>query len=147
MVLLVQLLSNFAVAPMRGSDGAAGYDLSCAPAIVTIPAHGRALVKTDLAMAIPTGHYGRIAPRSGLAWKHCIDVAAGVIDCDYRGNVGVLLTNSSDTDFIVRRGQRIAQLILERCATPSVQLVTSLPATERGQGGFGSTGISKMKST
>jgi len=92
-------------------------------------------------MAIPVGCYGRIAPRSGLAFKSSIDVGAGVIDPDYRGEVKVLLFNLGNCDFKAEAGTRIAQLIIERCETPPVVEVDSLDDTERGAGGFGSTGI------
>lgn len=85
------------------------------------------------------------APRSGLAWKHSIDVGAGVVDYDYRGNVGVILFNFSDVDFEVKVGDRIAQLILERIVTPEVVEVESLDETERGEGGYGSTGVKSSK--
>ena len=81
------------------------------------------------------------APRSGLAWKHSIDVGAGVIDADYRGPVGVILFNHSDTDFEVKVGDRIAQLIIEVIMIPDVAEVDDLDSTARGSGGFGSTGI------
>lgn len=96
-------------------------------------------------MAIPIGTYGRLAPRSGLAWKNHIDVGAGVIDADYRGEVKVLLFNFSDQDFTVKRGDRIAQLICEVIAVPEVDEIgedEELAATQRGAGGFGSTGVS-----
>lgn len=105
-----------------------------------MPARGRALVKTDLSMALPDGCYGRIAPRSGLAWHHGIHVGAGVIDADYRGNVGVLLFNLSDADVVVHVGDRVAQLVLECIRTPPVEEVAALDATPRGEDGFGSTG-------
>jgi dUTP pyrophosphatase len=87
-LLKVKKLSDLAIIPTRGSPGAAGYDLSSAYEGV-VPARGKALLKTDLAIAVPPGTYGRVAPRSGLAWKNSIDTGAGVIDEDYRGNVGV----------------------------------------------------------
>lgn len=118
-----------------------GYDLASAVDIV-VPAKGKAIVKTDLAIAIPENTYARIAPRSGLAVKHFIDVGAGVVDYDYRGNVGVVLFNHSDTDFPIRQSDRIAQLILEQIAMVPVEEVSELPSTERGEGGFGSTGTS-----
>lgn len=77
-----------------------------------------------------------------MAWKHFIDTGAGVVDYDYRGNVGVILFNHAETDFEVRAGDRVAQLILERITTPEVVEVDDLEATERGAGGFGSTGVS-----
>ena len=92
-------------------------------------------VKTDLAIALPALCYGRIAPRSGLAWKKFIDVGAGVIDADYRGNVGVILFNHAEEDFEVKVGDRVAQLILERIMTPPVAEVADLGETERGAGG------------
>lgn len=106
----------------------------------TVPARGKELVKTDIQIEVPEGTYGRIAPRSGLAWKNSIDVGAGVIDQDYRGNVGVILFNFSDTDFEVKKGDRIAQLICERITYPVVVEAKSLTDTDRGAGGFGSTG-------
>lgn len=105
-----------------------------------VPARGKALVKTDIQIEVPEGTYGRVAPRSGLAWKNFIDVGAGVIDQDYRGNVGVILFNHSETDFEVKKGDRIAQLILERIIHPVVIEVDTLTDTDRGAGGFGSTG-------
>jgi len=106
-----------------------------------IPARGKGLCPTDLAIALPAGVYGRVAPRSGLAWKNGIDVGAGVIDEDYRGNVGVILFNHSDSDFSVKVGDRVAQLILEKIAIVDVEETEGeLPATVRGEGGFGSTG-------
>ncbi|CAI5494832.1 unnamed protein product, partial [Closterium sp. Naga37s-1] len=139
MSLRVKKLSETAVLPKRGSASAAGYDLSSAHDI-TVPARGQALVKTDLAVAIPLGTYARVAPRSGLALKHSINVGGGVVDYDYRGNVGVILFNHSDKDFPVKVGDRVAQLILERIVTPDVVEVEELDETTRGAGGFGSTG-------
>lgn len=105
-----------------------------------IPARGKSIVKTDIQIELPEGCYGRIAPRSGLAAKNSIDVGAGVIDEDYRGNVGVVLFNHSDVAFSVVKGDRIAQLICERIFYPTLEEVKSLSETERGAGGFGSTG-------
>ena len=114
--------------PVRGTSGAAGYDLAAAEAAV-VPAHGKCLVKTGLAMALPTGCYGRIAPRSGLALKKFIDIGAGVIDADYRGEVGVILFNFSDQDFVVNMGDRIAQIIFEKIKTPQIKELDSLEGT------------------
>lgn len=105
-----------------------------------VPARGKILVKTDIQIEVPTGCYGRVAPRSGLALKNSIDVGAGVIDEDYRGNVGVILFNFSEIDFEVKKGDRIAQLICERIAHPNLVEVDTLTETARGEGGFGSTG-------
>eukprot|EP01091_Cochliopodium_minus_P008620 TRINITY_DN1984_c0_g3_i1.p1 TRINITY_DN1984_c0_g3~~TRINITY_DN1984_c0_g3_i1.p1 ORF type:complete len:149 (-),score=42.59 TRINITY_DN1984_c0_g3_i1:32-478(-) len=142
-VLKVKKLTEFAVIPVRGTKQAAGYDLVSAYDL-RIEKQGKAIVKTDLAVAIPEGHYGRIAPRSSIAWKNHIDVGAGVIDCDYRGNVGVVLFNHSNEDFEIKRGDRIAQLILEKISTPEVVEVEDLDSTERGEGGFGSTGKNNL---
>ncbi|CAL1355933.1 unnamed protein product [Linum trigynum] len=136
----VKKLSPKAVLPTRGSPLSAGYDLSSAEE-AKVPARGKALVPTDLSIAVPEGTYARIAPRSGLAWKHSIDVGAGVIDADYRGSVGIILFNHSDVDFEVKQGDRIAQLIIEKIVTPEVVEVEDLDATVRGEGGFGSTGV------
>ena len=140
--LRVKKLSEHATVPVRGSDGAAGYDLSAAYDCV-VKAKSKELVKTDLSIAIPKNTYARIAPRSGLAYKKFIDVLAGVVDYDYRGNGGVILANFGDEDFEVKKGDRIAQMILERITTPECVEVEDLEATERGAGGFGSTGVSK----
>jgi len=135
-------LTELATLPARGSALAAGYDLFGAYA-ATVPPRGKALVKTDIAMAIPEGFYGRVAPRSGLTWKKSLDVGAGVIDADYRGNVGVILFNHSDEAVELAAGDRIAQLILEAIITPDVVEVDDLDATVRGADGFGSTGVGK----
>ena len=142
MTLRVKRLSENAVLPVRGSDLAAGYDLASAEDIV-VPANGKAIAKTDLAMVIPIGYYGRIAPRSGFSWKKHTDIGAGVIDADYRGNVGVVIFNHSSEDIIVSKGDRVAQLILEKITTPEVVDVgdEDLDHTVRGEGGFGSTGM------
>lgn len=159
--LLVKRTSENAVLPERQSPGSAGYDLSAAHAAM-IPRRGKGLVMTDLIIVVPEGHYGRIAPRSSLAWKHHIDVGAGVIDSDYRvkrweegvtifsfsfslslrqGVVGVVLFNHGDQDFHIVVGDRIAQLILERISVfPIVEVLGDLDITVRGTGGFGSTG-------
>lgn len=128
-------------APTRGSAGAAGYDLSAAEAAV-VPARGQAMIDTGIIVQMPCDCYGRVAPRSGLAAKHRINTHAGVVDCDYRGTIRVILMNHSDADFAVAVGDRIAQLIFERIYTPDVPIVSmdDLSDTARGDGGFGSTG-------
>lgn len=92
------------------------------------------------ASPLTVGPDGRVAPRSGLAAKHSIHTGAGVIDADYRGPVKVILFNFCDKDFAVAKGDRIAQLIIERIYTPEVAVVEKLPESVRGAGGFGSTG-------
>ncbi|OQR69581.1 deoxyuridine 5'-triphosphate nucleotidohydrolase [Tropilaelaps mercedesae] len=137
-IRFVKLTEN-ATAPKRGSTNAAGYDLYSAYAC-TIPARGKHLVMTDIQISVPEGCYGRVAPRSGLAVKHSIGVGGGVIDFDYRGNVGVVLFNFGEEDFKVEKGDRIAQLICERIYYPEIEECKSLDETERGTDGFGSTG-------
>jgi dUTP pyrophosphatase len=134
-----------AIIPTRGSTGAAGYDLYSTETYVLTPGE-RKLFKTGLNMAIPSGMYGRIAPRSGLAFKKGIDVLAGVIDEDYRGDVGVILINLGKEDFSISVGDRIAQIIFEFYNPVSFEEQTSqsnvqqsLGSTDRGSGGFGST--------
>lgn len=109
---------------------------------IVVPAKGKAIVPTDLSIAVPIGTYGRVAPRSGLAVKNFIDVGAGVVDADYRGPLGVVIFNFGDADFQVKQGDRIAQLVLERIMMSDIVEVEDLDATERGVGGFGSTGVS-----
>ena len=140
MPLGIKKLSYDAILPTRGSDGSVGYDLySNEDAVVPCQA-GNALVGTGLAVRIPVGCYGRVAPRSGLAVKHCIDVGAGVIDPDYTGEVKVVLFNRGFDNFEIKKGDRIAQLILERCETPHIKEIGLLEETLRGSDGFGSTG-------
>lgn len=130
-----------AMLPRRKTKGSIGYDLYNNHDF-TVPKHGKTLVGTGLMVAIPAGHYGRIAPRSGFSWNHMISVAAGVIDPDYRGELKVMLFNHSDFDcHIFKQFEAIAQLIVEKAATPEVQEVLYLDETERGEKGFGSTDI------
>ena len=139
MLKFVRISSN-AHAPTKGSPFAAGYDLYSA-VDVTIAAHDKAIIPTDLKVAVPPGTYGRVAPRSGLAAKSFIDVGAGVVDEDYRGPLGVVLFNHANADFEVKQGDRIAQLICEKIVYPELVEVEDLDQTERGEGGFGSTGV------
>ena len=138
-ILYFQKLSMHAYPPVKMTNQSAGFDLK-SPYDYIIEPHGKILISTDLAVKIPDGCYGRIAPRSGLALKYHIDVAAGVIDRDYRGNLGVILFNHSSECFTVRKGDRIAQLICEKIEEPELKEVLSLDNTERGDNGFGSTG-------
>ena len=142
-VLKVKKLSERAQLPKKGSVLAAGFDL-CSACDMIVEAGGKAMVPTDLSISVPAGTYGRVAPRSGLAVKNFIDVGAGVIDEDYRGPVNVVLFNFSKTDnFHIKQGDRIAQLVLEKISQAEVVECENLDETERGEGGFGSTGVSK----
>ena len=138
--MLVKLLSSTAKPPRQGSKYAAGYDL-CSDQKITLHPGDRTLVSTGLAIAIPKGHYGRIAPRSGLAVKKGIDIGAGVIDNDYRGEVKILMLHNGKENLDIEVGDRIAQLILESYSSSEVMIVEDLEETERGTGGFGSTGV------
>jgi dUTP pyrophosphatase len=133
-------LSENAHAMQKGSEYAAGFDLRSAYDY-TVPPRGRVLVKTDLQIELPRGCYGRVAPRSGLALNHGIDIAAGVIDADYRGNVGIVIVNNGNENFVIKSGDRVAQLICEKILYPNVEEVSELNKTERGADGFGSSGI------
>lgn len=129
--------------PQRASSGSAGYDLYSYES-TTLGAGGRKAIDVGVGMTVPIGTYGRIAPRSGLAFKHGIDVLAGVIDRDYTGLVKAILHNTGDKDFEIKKGDRIAQLVLEKIVTPKTTIVDELKTTTR-TGGFGSTGISKLQ--
>jgi len=136
----IKLLSDLAKIPTQATPFSAGYDLYAAEAIV-VPRLGRKLIKTNVSMAIPMNHYGRIAPRSGLAYKNGIDVLAGVIDSDYRGDIGVILYNTDNNlDFTVNVGDKIAQIIIEPCAHVNFVKSNDLTATKRGEGGYGHSG-------
>ena len=127
-----------ALLPTRGSLSAAGLDLYSIEAVSLKPKERR-LIRTGLAVAIPEGYYGRVAPRSGLATQKGIDVLAGVIDADYRGEIGCLLYNAGDEIIDLPAQTKICQLIIEKIITPDAVWVDSLAETNRGSGGFGST--------
>ena len=128
-----------AVLPRRGSARSAGLDI-CSIEDLEIGPRQRIAARTGLAVAIPPGFYGRVAPRSGLAAKNGLDVLAGVIDSDYRGEVQCLLYNTSDEKIILPAGNKICQLIVEQIIMPEAVWATDLEETVRGAGGFGSTG-------
>ena len=128
-----------AILPARGSASAAGLDLYSIE-VVSLTPHERKLVRTGLAVAIPEGHYGRVAPRSGLATKNGIDVLAGVIDADYRGEIQCLLHNTGDETVELPAQTKVCQLIIEKIITPAPVWTDKLPDTVRGDAGFGSTG-------
>lgn len=153
----IKLLHPDAVIPTRANDSDAGYDLYAIEPTVIFPFE-RKLIKTGVSMAIPEGFYGRIAPRSGLALKKGIDVMAGVIDATYRGEIGAILINLDLTEYLsalinksllvasdppgtfrINKGDKIAQIIIEKCHAISFNLVDDLSQTARGEGGFGSS--------
>ena len=141
MNIQIKKLSDQAKIPTQGSKYAAGYDLYAAEEVL-VNTMGRKLVKTNISISIPEGYYGRIAPRSGLAYKNGIDVLAGVIDSDYRGDIGVILFNSDhNLDFPVNVGDRIAQIIIEKCHSVNWETVENLETSVRSEKGFGSSGV------
>ncbi len=125
--------------PKRATDGSAGADICCIERF-RIEAGERVGVSTGLSFEIPHGYYGRVAPRSGLAVRHGIDVLAGVIDSDYRGELIVLLINLGSEAVEFAAGDRIAQLIIEHAVPGEFQWSDELSDTSRRGGGFGSTG-------
>lgn len=130
--------------PSFATAGAAGADLFAAvTADLVIPPMERAAVPTGIALAIPPGFEGQVRPRSGLALRSGVTLAnaPGTIDSDYRGEVMVLLVNLGNQPFVVRRGDRMAQLVIAPVVRPRFAVRESLPDSERGAGGFGSTGV------
>lgn len=131
--------------PSYETAGSAGMDLRAAlaeDAAVTLEPGARALIPTGLKMALEPGWEAQVRPRSGLALKHgitCLNTP-GTIDSDYRGEVGVILVNLGQEPFVIRRGERIAQMVIAPVAQVSVSEVDTLDETARGAGGFGSTG-------
>ena len=129
--------------PSYATEGAAGMDLRSSQSL-TIKPHARALVSTGLAIALPHGFEAQVRPRSGLAVKHGVTVlnAPGTIDCDYRGEIKVPLINHGEEDFVITRGDRIAQMVIAPAPQMQLEEVSALDETLRGAGGFGSSGKS-----
>ncbi|MET0727728.1 MAG: dUTP diphosphatase [Acidimicrobiales bacterium] len=129
--------------PAHARSGDAGLDLVAREGAVLAPAGGRALVPTGIAFALPAGYAGFVQPRSGLALRHGVTVlnSPGLIDCGYRDELKVLLVNLDPTEpFELRRGDRIAQLVVQAVTQVAWEPVAALPSSERGAGGFGHTG-------
>lgn len=125
----------------KATAGSAGYDLYCNRYGVIKP-KGKALVHTGLYIQIPKGYYGRVAEKSGVSWKQHVSVHGGVIDCDYRGEVMVIMFNHSDRQLNLVPGHKVAQLIIEKIAeNVTFKEVKALTPSGRGMGGFGSTGV------
>jgi dUTP pyrophosphatase len=137
--LKIKKLSDKAIVPKRCSDFAAGYDLHTAYDCI-IPPNNKFMIKTDLQIEFPSGTYGRIAPRSSVAWNHFLSVGAGVIDSDFRGNICIILFNHSNEHVTFKAGDRVAQLICEKIKCPIIKEVDILTQTKRNDMGFGSTG-------
>jgi dUTP pyrophosphatase len=137
----VQRLDAGLPLPAYARDGDAGIDLHAAETVTLAPG-ARALVPTGIALAIPPGFAGLVLPRSGLALRHGVTLlnAPGLIDAGYRGEIKALLVNHGETAVTVQRGDRIAQLVVQRVERVTLAPADTLPATPRGAGGFGSTG-------
>lgn len=125
--------------PRQATEGAAGFDLQSADYVILYPGQ-RLAIPTGFAWAIPLGQVGMIRPRSGLAVRNGIDVLAGVIDADYRGEVAVVLINHGDRPLDIEAGDRIAQMVVQPCMVGVTVECVELTSTGRGNGGFGSTG-------
>jgi len=141
-VKILVTLAQGAAEPVYATPGAAGCDLASNVELTILPGE-RALVGTGLSIALPVGYEAQIRPRSGLALKHGVTVlnSPGTIDADYRGDIGVILINHGDRAFAVEKGMRIAQMVIAKVERFSFVIAPSLDDTERGAGGFGSTGM------
>ena len=138
-VIQTILLSDTATAPDTGTKHSAGIDLAC-DAAFTLQPNERRLIGTGIAMALPTGTWGELKPRSGLAVNYGIDIMAGVIDSDYRGEIKVLMYNTGNRPLRCEAGDRIAQMIVQEHKAAKIMIRNELDNTVRGSGGFGSTG-------
>lgn len=148
MPLLFKRLSENASLPRRATPESAGLDLcACLTEDIVIKPFERVRIPTGLAMALEPGTVGLVYPRSGLSSKHGITLSncVGVIDSDYRGELQIPMTNHSDTPFTIYHGDRIAQLVVTPILLPEPEETDTLPETLRGEGGFGSTGMTFSK--
>ena len=141
MTLKFKRIHPDAVLPAYAHPSDAGMDIRSV-ADVTVPARGRALVPTGLVVLLPPLYEAQVRPRSGLALKHGITVlnTPGTIDSGYRGEIGVILFNSSDVDFQIKKGDRVAQVVIAPVTQPVIEEAQEIDETDRGAGGFGSTG-------
>jgi dUTP pyrophosphatase len=142
-IFKVKLLYYDVISPCKSYPGSAGYDI-CSIESVTIEPGSRRLIATGISLEVPEYYYVRVAPRSGLSVRG-IDIGAGVVDSSYRGEVKVLLINNSKESYNVQEGDRIAQLIMERCGNAEITILQEydeLSMSERGENGFGSSGNS-----
>lgn len=134
------LLRSTSKAPIRKTEGAAGFDLFYDGEDIDFAPGEQRILSTGVSLEIIGGYYGQIAPRSGLALEYGIIVLGGIIDSDYRGEVKVILKNTGEKLWILRQGDRIAQLLILPCYQGDLTVVDFLSETDRGAGGFGSTG-------
>jgi dUTP pyrophosphatase len=138
-VVNLKKLDEDAIIPTKANRLDAGYDLYAFHGTI-LQKHAHKLIKTGISMAIPEGYVGLIWPRSGMAYKHGIDVFAGVIDSSYRGEIGVVLYNSQYSNYSIEKGDRIAQILFQKVEDFDLHVVENLDDTSRGVGGFGSSG-------
>ena len=135
--------------PSQATPGSAGFDLHAAvEAAITLEPGARMRIPTGFAIAVPEGYEAQVRPRSGLALRHGIVLpnAPGTIDSDYRGEIQVIVMNAGDTTFQIERGDRIAQIVIAPVVVARWEEVADLDATDRGAGGFGSTGVARSDS-
>ena len=138
-MIQVKLLTDNSKLPTRNTPTDAGLDLYSSETSLIRGGEWKA-ISVGISISIPDGYYARIAPRSGLAYKHGIDVFAGVVDSGYRGEIKVILYNASQKDFLINVSDKIAQLIIEKCYNWEPVLSDSLDESDRGERGFGSSG-------
>lgn len=149
-IIVKTQLNDGARLPVYGSSQAAGADLCACLGIgasMVIEPHKWAMVPTGVKIALPVGFEAQVRPRSGLAAKFGITVlnTPGTVDSDYRGEIKVILINHSDNPFMINDGDRIAQMVISRHESAQFEICQSLDETQRGEGGFGSTGIKEIK--
>lgn len=143
MIVKIKRITETAIMPKQGSIGAAGFDLCIdSSEAVVIPPHSTVMVQSGIAFEIPKGYFGAVYARSGISTREGIRPATcvSVIDSDYRGSVGLPLHNDTDVEKIIQPYERVAQIVFQQALIPELELVDELDETERGNGGFGSTG-------
>jgi len=138
-MIQVKLLTENSKPPTRNTPTDAGLDLYASEAAL-INGRGWKAVSVGISISIPDGFYARIAPRSGLAYKYGLDVFAGVVDSGYRGEIKVIIYNAGEKDYLINAGDKIAQLIIEKCYLWNTLIVDELDESSRGERGFGSSG-------
>jgi dUTP pyrophosphatase len=138
--MLIKKLSKKAITPKKNNESDAGYDLFSTEG-GTIRTNSYKIISTGISISLPKGFYGRIASRSGLASKNAIEVGAGVVDQGFTGEIKVILRNFGDTDFNFEENSKIAQMIITPYESPELEVVDFLPTTDRGEKGFGSSGV------
>ena len=139
MIVKIKKLNEQAVMPTKAHPTDAGFDL-VASKTTTIPANGRALIPTDIAMAIPNGYYGMVVGRSGNTIKRGLVGMTGIVDAGYRNGIGIMAFNLTDTDIVIEQGERAGQIVITPILDCTLEAADELDKTDRGEGGYGSTG-------